>query len=108
MKLPRRYSNWSATAEGEFFAKQDDVSETNAERETEGYALLNLYGQYRFNDSLNIRAGVRNVFDSFYQNHVAGINRVIADKDANPVDLDLGERLPGPGRNFFIRAEYRF
>jgi iron complex outermembrane receptor protein len=101
-------SNWSATAEGEFFAKQDDVSETNAEQETDGYALLNLYGQYRFNDSLNIRAGVRNVFDSFYQNHVAGINRVIADKEANPVDLDPGERLPGPGRSFFIRAEYRF
>jgi iron complex outermembrane receptor protein len=101
-------SNWSVTAEGEFFARQGHVSETNAERETGGYALMNLYGQYTFKDSLNIRAGVRNVFDSFYQNHLAGINRVTADGDGDPVDLDLGERLPGRGRSFFVRAEYRF
>ena len=70
--------------------------------------MLNLYGQYRFNDSLNIRAGVRNVFDSFYQSHVSGINRVTADADGDPVDLDVGERLPGRGRSLFLRMEYRF
>lgn len=51
---------------------------------------------------------MRNVLDGFHQSHVAGINRVIADRDGNAVDLDLGERLPGPGRSFFIQAEYRF
>jgi iron complex outermembrane receptor protein len=101
-------SNWSITAEGEFFAKQDDVSNTNAEEPTDGYALLNLYGQYTFNDSLKIRAGARNVFDSFYQSHVSGINRVTADADGDPVDLDVGERLPGRGRSLFLRMEYRF
>jgi iron complex outermembrane receptor protein len=99
---------WSVTAEGEFFAKQDDVSRTNAEEKTDGYALLNLYGQYTFNDSLKIRAGARNVFDSFYQSHISGINRVTADGDGDPVDLDPGERLPGRGRSLFVRAEYRF
>jgi iron complex outermembrane receptor protein len=100
--------NWSVTAEGEFALKQDNVSEVSAEQDTDGYALLHLYGQYTLKDSLKIRAGVRNVFDSFYQSHVAGINRVIADADGDPIDLDVGERLPGPGRNFFIHAEYRF
>jgi iron complex outermembrane receptor protein len=100
--------DWSVTTEGEFFARQGDVAEANAEQETDGYALLNLYAQYTLMDSLKIRAGVRNVFDSFYQSHLAGINRVIADRDGNPADLDLGERLPGRGRSFFIRAEYRF
>ena len=101
-------TKWSVTAEGEFFAKQDDVSRTNAEEKTDGYALLNLYGQYTFNDSLKIRAGARNVFDSFYQSHISGINRVAADGDGDPVDLDLGERLPGRGRSLFVRVEYRF
>jgi iron complex outermembrane receptor protein len=101
-------SNWSVTAEGEFFARQGDVSRTNAERKTNGYALLNLYGQYIFRDSLRIRAGVRNVLDDFHRSHVAGVNRVIADRDGDPVDLDPGERLPGPGRSFFVQAEYRF
>jgi iron complex outermembrane receptor protein len=101
-------SKWAVTAEGEFFARQDDVSEVNAEQETDGYALLNLYGQYRFDGSFSIRAGARNLLDSFYQNHLAGINRVIADQSGNPVDLDVGERLPGRGRSFFLRIEYRF
>jgi iron complex outermembrane receptor protein len=100
--------SWSISAEGEFFANQGDVSEVNAEQETDGYALLNVYGQYTFTHALTIRTGVRNVFGSFYQNHVSGINRVVADRDGGRTDLDLGERLPGPGRNFFIQAEYRF
>ncbi len=101
-------SHWSVTAEGEFFARQGDVSQTNAEQKTDGYALLNLYGQYTFKSSLRIRAGIRNVLDGFYQSHVAGLNRVVADRSGNPVDLELGERLPGPGRNFFVQAEYWF
>lgn len=100
--------NWSITAEGEFVAKQNEVSEVNAEEKTGGHALLNMYAQYSFKKSVKIRAGVRDVFDSFYQSHVAGINRVTADKDGNPTDLDVGERLPGRGRSFFLRAEYRF
>jgi iron complex outermembrane receptor protein len=100
--------SWSISAEGEFFANQGDVSEVNAEQKTDGYALLNIYGQYTFKDALTIRTGVRNVFGSFYQSHVSGINRVVADRDGGRVDLGPGERLPGPGRNFFVQAEYRF
>lgn len=101
-------SNWSVTAEGEFFAKQDKVSRTNAEQETDGYALLNLYGQYNINGAIQLRAGIRNVLDSFYQNHLSGYNRVAADASGKASDLDVGERLPGAGRNFFVQAEYRF
>ena len=101
-------NDWSVTAEGEFFAKQDKVSETNAEQETDGYALLNLYGQYNIKDSIQLRAGVRNVLDNFYQNHLSGYNRIAADANGNPSDLSVGERLPGAGRNFFVQAEYRF
>jgi iron complex outermembrane receptor protein len=101
-------SSWSVTAEGEFFARQSHVSETNAERKTSGYALLHLYGQYTWRGSVRVRAGVRNLLDGSHESHVAGINRVIADRDGDPVDLEVGERLPGPGRSFFVQAEYQF
>ena len=48
------------------------------------------------------------MLDGFYQSHMAGLNRVIADRGGTPVDLEPGERLPGPGRSFFIQAEYWF
>lgn len=93
---------WSVTAEGVFYAKQDNVSETNEEEETDSYELLNLFGNYALKESgpvrANLSAGVDNVFDNTYTNHLAGINRV---RDS---DVTVGEKLPGHGRNFFARV----
>ncbi|MGV6827614.1 MAG: TonB-dependent receptor [bacterium] len=99
---------WSLTAEGEFFAGQDEVSKTNAEEATSGYGLLNLYGEYGLQEDWQIRFGLRNAFDRFYQNHLSGYNRVSADADGNSVDLAVNERLPGAGRSLFLQADYRF
>lgn len=93
-------TRWSATAQGVFAAEQNDVSVTNGEEETDGYALLNLFGNYRFQKDLVLSAGVNNVFDDEYQDHLNGYNRV------RNSDVALGERLPGPGRNFFARVNY--
>ena len=57
-------------------------------------------------DLLKILAGVRNVFGSFHQSHVAGANHVTADQHGDP--LDVGERLPGRGRSIILRAEHLF
>ncbi|MCU7959542.1 MAG: TonB-dependent receptor [gamma proteobacterium symbiont of Bathyaustriella thionipta] len=100
--------DWSLTAEGAFYAKQDKVSETNNEQETSSYGLLNLYGHYEFQRHLRLRAGVRNVFDRYYENHLSGYNRVSADSSGNSSDIAVGERLPGAGRNFFLQAEANF
>lgn len=108
LDLTYQASNWSVTAEGEFYAAQNKVSETNAEQKTSGYALYNLYGRYEPTKSLTIRGGVRNIFDRFYQNHLSGYNRVTADSDGDPVDLAVGERVPGPGRSLFLQAALEF
>lgn len=100
--------NWSLTAEGELYAKQDKVSKTNAEQETAGYGLLNLYGRYEFQRYFNIRGGVRNVLDRYYENHLSGYNRVSANDSGKPSDIPVGSRLPGAGRNFFLQAEAVF
>jgi iron complex outermembrane receptor protein len=101
-------ANWSVTGQGEFYAAQNKVSETNAEQKSSGYALYHLYGRYEPTRDVTIRGGVRNIFDRFYQNNLSGYNRVSADSNGDPVDLDVGERVPGPGRNFFLQAQLTF
>ncbi len=95
-------SNWSVTAETVLAAEQDKVSATNEEEATDGYALLNLYGNYQVQKDLEFTAGVNNVFDEEYSDHLNGYNRV------RNSDVAVGERLPGPGRNLFARVNFHW
>jgi iron complex outermembrane receptor protein len=47
-----------------------------------------------------VRAGVENLFDKDYSNHVAGFNRVTGS------DVAFGDRLPGTGMNVFGQVAY--
>ena len=108
LALTYRRTNWSLTAEGVFYAAQDDVSETNAEQATPGYGIVNLLGSYRVGKDLTVNAGVNNLFDRLYYDHLAGYNRVSADEHGEPVDLAVGDRIPGAGRSLFVRATLKF
>ena len=88
---------WSATLEGRAVAEQDDVSVTNSEPETPGYVLVNLYGDWQVKDGVKLSAGVENLFDQVYRDHLAGINR------NGFGDVAIGSRLPGAGRGVFVR-----
>ena len=91
-------NNWALIGEVEGFAAQDDVSATNSEKETAGYGLVNLKGSYRPQHNLELTAGIENVMDKQYVQHLAGYSRV--DVGA----ISKGDRLPGEGRNLFITA----
>lgn len=78
---------------------QTHVSHTNREAQTDGYTLLNLTAAYQFSDRLRLVVGAENLLDESYLDHLAGYNRV-----RNP-DIMLGSRLPGTGRNAFLRAD---
>ena len=93
---------WWVGLEGIAYARQDKVSETNEESESSGYGLMNLRGGYDFTRDLSLTAGVENIFDREYQNHLSGINRVVNS------DVPVGERVPGAGRSFFASLQYRF
>ena len=93
---------WKTTLELVAYDKQDKVSVTNNEQETAGYALVNFFVDYAITNDLNIFAGVENLFDKNYQDHLTGINRAKGD------DVEIAQRLPGVGRNFYTRLRWSF
>ncbi|WP_375211168.1 TonB-dependent receptor [Hyphococcus sp.] len=91
-------ANWSLSAETVLVADQNKVSATNSEQATDGYAVFNLTGDIDIAPGVSVSAGVTNIFDKAYRQHLAGYNRV-----ANS-DVAIGERLPGNGRGAFLRV----
>ncbi|HIE82716.1 MAG TPA: TonB-dependent receptor [Dehalococcoidia bacterium] len=47
-----------------------------------------------------MNAGVENLFDKSYIDHLSGFNRVQNSAVA------VGQRLPGPGRNVYMTVNY--
>ena len=47
-------------------------------------------------------SGVENLTDRMYVDHMNGFNRV------GGGDLAVGERLPGPGRNIYVRINWEW
>ena len=99
--LTRDKNGLSTTIEVAAYLEKDDVSGVTNELETNGYALLNIYGHYELLDSgLTLRAGIDNLLDKNYAPHLGGINRV------RSVDVPMGSRIPGPGINGYINLAY--
>lgn len=94
--------DWKAGVETVAYRRQDDVSDTNGEEKTAGYGLVNISASWQATGALQLAAGVNNVFDRKYRDHLGGYNRA-----ANP-DIAPGERLPGYGINTFARVVYEF
>ena len=99
---------WSATAETVWAGAQDNVSATNGEPPTDGYAILNLFGRVSPEPGLTLQAGVENVLDTVYRDHLAGFNRVRGSDvgGATAPPARQSNRIPGTGRSFFVRASY--
>ncbi|MFN4177855.1 TonB-dependent receptor [Phenylobacterium sp.] len=88
---------WSVTVETRLVADQAKVSRTNGEHRTGGYGVVSLYGDWRVREGARLSAGVENLLDRRYSDHLAGYNRVAGS------DAPLGARLPGTGRSLFLR-----
>jgi iron complex outermembrane receptor protein len=93
---------WSARGEVIAYDRQDKVSEYNGEQVTPGYAIVNGLLTWKAMPSLRLELQASNLFDTGYQNHLAGVNRV------NGVDIPAGERLWGAERTFSIGAVMTF
>ncbi len=100
--LDFRWRNLEATAEVALAAEQTEVSRYNDEPETPGYIVCNLRAGYRFSRHLRLDAGVENLLDEDYADHLGGVNRVAGS------DVPVGARLPGYGRFGYVslRAEF--
>ncbi|MCD4745930.1 MAG: TonB-dependent receptor, partial [Bacteroidales bacterium] len=73
-----------------FVAAQHHISEASYEKETPGFIVTNFSFFYKFHKLLNVSAGVNNIFDKAYYEH---LNRNIIGSNA-----DFYE----PGRIFFV------
>ncbi|RMF17752.1 MAG: TonB-dependent receptor [Alphaproteobacteria bacterium] len=99
LSLTWHEERWSIGAETRLVAHQRKVSRTNDELPTGGYAIVNLLGTVEVLSGLRLAAGIENLFDRRYEEHLGGFNRVRGS------DVPLGARLPGAGINGFVRLE---
>ncbi len=107
--LTHERSNWSSTLEGVFVAEQHDISDTIVTSEsrtnnesTPGYILINISGNWSPTHDLTLNAGISNLLDKNYTNHLSGFNR-----NSGSV-IPVGNRLPGEGRNVFATVSYEW
>lgn len=89
---------WGLRGEWLLVAGQNDVAAYNGELPSSGYGLINLRAGYRFANGLSLTAGVDNLFDKLYHDHLSGINNVPG--------VTGYSQLPGPGRSVYLRAAY--
>ena len=95
-------SNWGLSLEGEGVAAQNRVSVTNSEQRSTGYVTAALHGHVVLRDGVRIDAGVENLFDRHYVEHLSGYNR------NGFGDVAAGARLPGAGRSAYLRLRVAF
>ncbi len=111
--ITRNFGAGSVTIEGVVVARQTKISDeltddpgnpNNNNDSTPGYGLINLYGQYAPQNYSNIiiQAGIENLLDKEYTDHLNGFNRVVGN------GVDIGDRLPGPGINAFVTLGLTF
>lgn len=94
--------NWQLTLAGKVYAKQDKVSALNREQASAGYAVFDLNGQYNISNQLTVNAGIKNLLDKNYRNHLGGYNRVMENGFTHM------DRLPSEGRSVWANVSYQF
>ncbi|MEE3300408.1 MAG: ligand-gated channel, partial [Pseudomonadota bacterium] len=103
--------NFTAKFEQVYVAKQDDISFTNtfdqlngnnSSDPTKSHMLSNVFLTWAVNDNWILSAGAENLLDENYVDHLTGFNRVMGS------NVPRGNRLFGPGRNFFARFQYQW
>jgi len=97
--LALRYDNGTYFGEiqGLFASKQSKVDELIDEEETGSWAIANVKVGYLIN-KLNILAGIKNIFDKNYFEHLS--------YQRNP--FSSGIKIPEPGRTLYVSTQYDF
>jgi iron complex outermembrane receptor protein len=90
------------TLESIFYASQKHVASYADESQTNGYEIVNLSAHWKFNQQLQVRSGITNLFDRYYANHLNSVNRV-ADSE-----IAVGDVIPGMGRTFYLATKIEF
>lgn len=89
-----------AVLETVLYSRQNKISSFNQEQSSAGYGIVNVSANWVPSTHWQLRAGIRNLFDKHYTNHLAAYNRN-GDSDVAP-----GARLAGVGRESFLAVQY--
>ena len=95
-------SVWGAGGRVRFAAQQDNIDTLSGldTIETPSYGVVDIYGSYSVAKNTVLKAGVDNLFDTLYAEHV---NRAYAGLFGNPLD-----RIYEPGISFWARIDTTF
>jgi iron complex outermembrane receptor protein len=96
LELAWETQRWRLATESVAAAGQDRVALYNDEQTTPGWGIINLRSSFELSSHFSLAAGVENLFDRAYQDHLGGYNRV------RDVDVAQGSRLPAAGRNYYL------
>ncbi len=102
LALHYEFTRGGAMLETVLVSRQSKVSEFNQEQESPGYGLLNLAANWAPTPHWELRAGVRNLLDKQYADHLAAYNR------NGFSDIATGERLAGLGREGYVAVQYQW
>jgi iron complex outermembrane receptor protein len=97
IELTYARDSWFLAFESIAAARQDKVAAFNDEQETAGWGIVNLRAGWQLPGRFRLGAGVENLFDKRYREHLSSYNRV---RDS---DIPVGERLVGMGRNVYVK-----
>ncbi len=97
---------WQLALQQTLVAGQSKVSVLNNEQSSNGYGLTNLYALKQF-DNVEVKVGVDNLFDQFYQDHLSGRYRPMLNP-SNSTSIEQGEIIPGMGRNIYASIAWHF
>ncbi|MDV4143541.1 TonB-dependent receptor domain-containing protein [Shimia sp. FJ5] len=89
---------WRAGGRVNWATAQDKIDPARDPGATPGWATLDLFGSYALNANTTLVAGVDNVFDKTYANHLSRTNVF------DPTMFQVNE----PGRTLYISLETRF
>jgi iron complex outermembrane receptor protein len=100
LQLDYTGGKWGAGARVNFASRQDriDVLSKQEVGETAGYGTLDLYGNYKLNKSVSLRAGIDNVMDKTYAEHASRSNIM----DINSIKVNE------PGRTAWLKITAEF
>jgi iron complex outermembrane recepter protein len=102
INLDYQTGQWKHTAEWRLAARQTKVAAYNGETETPGYGLINLRSVWQVTPAVKLSAGVENLLDKYYADHLGGVNRVSGS------EVPLGSHIPGAGRFVYVAGDYRW
>ncbi len=89
---------WRVGGRVNWVATQNRIDPARDPGKTDGWATLDVFGSYDLNDKATLFAGVNNITDKTYANHLARSNVF------DPVLTQVNE----PGRTVYVKLEARF